>query len=71
VVDIWFAMGKTIVFAAIVAIVSAFRGIEAKGGPKGVADAVNAAVVINVIGIVFANLAITQLETMFFPMEIA
>ena len=71
VVDIWFAMGKTVVFATIVAVVSSFRGMEAKGGPKGVADAVNASVVINVICIVFANLAITQLETMFFPLEIA
>jgi phospholipid/cholesterol/gamma-HCH transport system permease protein len=70
-VDIWFAMGKTLVFAAIVAIVSSFRGMEAKGGPKGVADAVNASVVINVVCIVFANLAITQLETMFYPLEIA
>lgn len=71
VVDIYFAIGKTFVFAAIVAIISAFRGMEAKGGPKGVADAVNASVVINVIAIVVANLAITQLETMFFPLEIA
>jgi phospholipid/cholesterol/gamma-HCH transport system permease protein len=71
VVDIWFAMGKTIVFAAIVAIVSSFRGLEAKGGPRGVADAVNAAVVLNVICIVITNLAITQLQTMFFPMAIA
>jgi phospholipid/cholesterol/gamma-HCH transport system permease protein len=69
--DLWFAIGKTVVFAAIVAIVSAFRGMEAKGGPKGVADAVNASVVINVVLIVIANLAITQVETMFFPLEIA
>jgi phospholipid/cholesterol/gamma-HCH transport system permease protein len=69
--DIWFAMGKTIVFASIVAIISSFRGMEAKGGPRGVADAVNASVVLNVICIVIANLAITQLQTMFFPMEIA
>ncbi len=71
VVDVWFAIGKTVVFAAIVAIVSSLRGMEAKGGPRGVADAVNSAVVINVIGIVFANLAITQLQTMFFPMAVA
>jgi phospholipid/cholesterol/gamma-HCH transport system permease protein len=45
--------------------------MEAKGGPRGVADAVNAAVVINVVLIVFANLAITQIQTMFFPMAIA
>jgi phospholipid/cholesterol/gamma-HCH transport system permease protein len=69
--DLWFAVGKTFVFAAIVAIVSAFRGMEAKGGPKGVADAVNASVVINVLLIALANLAITQLQTMFFPLEIA
>jgi phospholipid/cholesterol/gamma-HCH transport system permease protein len=71
VVDIWFAIGKTFVFAAIVGIVSSLRGMEAKGGPRGVADAVNSSVVINVVCIMFANLAITQLETMFFPTAVA
>ncbi len=71
VADVWFAIGKTIVFAAIVAIVSSQRGMEAQGGPRGVADAVNSSVVLNVVLIVFANLAITQLQTMFFPMEVA
>lgn len=70
-VDIWFAVAKAIVFAAIVAIVSSLRGMEATGGPRGVADAVNAAVVLNVVGIVIANLAITQLQTMFFPAQVA
>lgn len=69
--DVWFAIGKTVVFAAIVAIVSSLRGMEAKGGPRGVADAVNSSVVLNVVCIVFANLAITQVQTMFFPMEVA
>lgn len=69
--DIWFAVGKTVVFAVIVTIVSSLRGMEAKGGPRGVADAVNSSVVLNVVCIVFANLAITQLQTMFFPMEVA
>ncbi len=71
VADIWFAIGKAVTFAAIVAIVSALRGMEATGGPRGVADAVNSSVVLNVVGIVFANLAITQIQTMFFPMEVA
>nr|WP_235627271.1 ABC transporter permease [Mycolicibacterium fortuitum] len=70
-VDVWFAIGKAVVFAAIVGIVSSLRGIEARGGPRGVADAVNAAVVLNVVGIVLANLVITQLQTMFFPMQVA
>lgn len=69
--DVYFAIAKSIVFAAIVAIISSLRGMEAKGGPRGVADAVNAAVVINVVLIVFANLAMTQIQAMFFPMAIA
>jgi phospholipid/cholesterol/gamma-HCH transport system permease protein len=70
-VDVWFAIGKTMTFAAIVAIISSLRGMEARGGPRGVADAVNSSVVLNVVGIVFANLAITQVQTMFFPMQVA
>ncbi|OBJ38356.1 ABC transporter permease [Mycobacterium colombiense] len=70
-VDVWFAVGKAVVFAAIVVIVSSLRGMEAKGGPRGVADAVNSSVVLNVVCIVFANLAITQLQVMFFPMAVA
>lgn len=69
--DVCFAFIKAVVFAGIVGIVSSLRGIEAKGGPRGVADAVNAAVVVNVVGIFFANLAITQIQTMFFPMRVA
>lgn len=70
-IDVYFAIGKGLVFAAIVAIISSMRGMEAKGGPRGVADAVNAAVVINVILILFANLIITQISTMFFPTAVA
>jgi phospholipid/cholesterol/gamma-HCH transport system permease protein len=69
--DVWFAMAKSVVFGGIVAIISAMRGMEAKGGPRGVADAVNAAVVVNIVCIVIANLAITQIQTMFFPMAVA
>lgn len=70
-VDLWFTLGKGFLFAAIVAIISSQRGMEAKGGPRGVADAVNASVVLNVILIIVVNLAITQLQAMFFPMAVA
>jgi phospholipid/cholesterol/gamma-HCH transport system permease protein len=70
-VDVWFAMAKAAIFAGIVAVISSLRGMEAKGGPRGVADAVNSSVVLNVIGVVIVNLAVTQLQTMFFPMEVA
>ncbi|SHX52902.1 ABC transporter [Mycobacteroides abscessus subsp. bolletii] len=69
--DIWFAVAKTVVFAMIVAVVSCLRGMEAKGGPRGVADAVNSSVVLNVVCIVIVNLAITQLQTMFVPTEVS
>ncbi|BBY55810.1 putative YrbE family protein [Mycolicibacillus koreensis] len=70
-VDVWFTLGKAVLFAAMVAIISCLRGIEAKGGPRGVADAVNSSVVLNVVCIAIVNLAITQLQTMFFPMEVS
>nr|WP_202915683.1 ABC transporter permease [Mycolicibacterium sp. CBMA 234] len=69
--DVWFAISKSLVFGAIVAIISTMRGMEAKGGPRGVADAVNAAVVINVVLIVITNLVITQIQAMFFPAVVA
>jgi len=71
VIDVWFALGKTVVFSVIVGIVSSLRGIEAKRGPRGVADAVSSAIVLNVVGIVIANVAITQVLTMFFPAEVS
>lgn len=71
VTDVWFAIGKTIIFAGIVVIVSSLRGMEAQRGARGVADAVNSSVVINVILIIVTNLAITQLQVMFFPSEVA
>jgi phospholipid/cholesterol/gamma-HCH transport system permease protein len=70
-VDVWFTIGKVVIFAAIVGIISCLRGMDAKGGPRGVADAVNSSVVLNVVCIAIANLAITQLQTMFFPMELS
>lgn len=71
VVDVWFAVGKTVVFGAIVGVISSLRGMEAKLGPRGVADAVNSAVVLNVVCIVIANVTITGLQSMFFPSEIS
>ncbi len=71
VADVWFTVGKALVFAALVAVISCLRGMEASGGPRGVADAVNSSVVLNVVCIAIVNLAITQLQTMFFPMEVS
>jgi phospholipid/cholesterol/gamma-HCH transport system permease protein len=69
--DVWFTMAKALVFAAIVAIISSLRGMEAVRGPRGVADAVNSSVVLSVVLVIIANLGITQLQVMFFPSAVA
>ncbi|OXR46935.1 putative phospholipid ABC transporter permease protein MlaE [Nocardia cerradoensis] len=69
--DLAFSVLKTLVFAVIVVLIASLRGLEAKGGPKGVANAVNASVVLSVFCIFVSNLLITQLQTMFFPDRLA
>ncbi|MUM19887.1 ABC transporter permease [Mycobacterium sp. CBMA271] len=71
VTDLIFALIKTLIGAALVALIASLRGLEAHGGPRGVADAVNAAVVLSVVTFVFAALVLTQLQTMFFPEQFA
>src|SRR4029078_10851551 len=41
--DLWQGMAKALVFGLIAAIVAAYKGMNAGGGPKGVGDAVNEA----------------------------
>ncbi|MBH0776712.1 ABC transporter permease [Nocardia bovistercoris] len=69
--DLLFSVLKALVFATIVVFVASLRGLEAKGGPKGVANAVNASVVLSVFCIFLSNLLISQLQMMFFPARLA
>ncbi|MFB8004203.1 MlaE family ABC transporter permease [Nocardia sp. NPDC056000] len=69
--DIYISMVKAALFGFIVVIVACQRGLEAKGGPRGVADGVNASVVLAVLAIAVVNVGITQLTTMFLPVRIA
>ncbi|MBL1074241.1 ABC transporter permease [Nocardia sp. 2] len=69
--DVWISLAKAILFGFIVVIVACQRGLEARGGPRGVADGVNAAVVLSVAAIIVVNLVITQVVTMFLPMRVA
>ncbi|MBH0778007.1 MlaE family ABC transporter permease [Nocardia bovistercoris] len=67
VTDVWVSLVKSMIFGMLVVLVACQRGLEAKGGPRGVADGVNAAVVLSVAAVVVLNTAITQVVTMFFP----
>ncbi|WP_405165005.1 ABC transporter permease [Nocardia sp. NBC_01499] len=69
--DVWISLAKAMLFGFIVVIVACQRGLEAKGGPRGVADGVNAAVVVSVAGIILVNLVITQVVAMFLPLRVA
>ena len=65
--DMIVALVKAVVFGAIVAVVSCQKGMSTKGGPTGVANSVNAAVVESILVLMVVNVAISQLYIMMFP----
>lgn len=65
--DMILALLKAIIFGAIVAVVSAQKGLSTKGGPTGVANSVNAAVVESILLLMIVNVAISQLYIMMVP----
>lgn len=65
--DLFVAELKALVFGLIATVVAAHKGLNASGGPKGVADAVNQAVVLSVILLALANVGITQAYVMLVP----
>lgn len=71
VADIGVSIAKSVLFGFIVVVIACQRGLEAKGGPRGVADGVNAAVVLSVVSIAITNLIITQLVSIFLPTRLA
>jgi phospholipid/cholesterol/gamma-HCH transport system permease protein len=67
--DLYSSMAKAWVFGFIAAMVACYKGLYAKGGPKGVGDAVNQAVVITFILIFFANFIMTSLYFALVPQK--
>ncbi|WP_373693382.1 MlaE family ABC transporter permease [[Mycobacterium] burgundiense] len=65
--DMIVALVKAVIFGAIVAIVSCQKGLATVGGPTGVANSVNAAVVESILILMVVNVAISQLYIMMFP----
>lgn len=65
--DLFMAEFKALIFGFIATIVAAHKGLSARGGPKGVADAVNQAVVLSVILLAVVNVGLTQAYVMLFP----
>jgi phospholipid/cholesterol/gamma-HCH transport system permease protein len=59
--DLWSALAKAFLFGLVAAMVACYKGLYAKGGPKGVGDAVNQSVVVSFILIFFVNFVMTTL----------
>ena len=67
--DLYSSLFKAVIFGFIAAMVACYKGIYAKGGPKGVGDAVNQAVVITFILIFVANFVLTSLYFALVPQK--
>lgn len=65
--DMIVALVKAVIFGAIVAVVSCQKGLSTIGGPTGVANSVNAAVVESILLLMIVNVAISQLYIVLFP----
>ncbi|OBE93622.1 ABC transporter [Mycolicibacterium elephantis] len=65
--DMIVALVKAVIFGAIVAVVSCQKGLSTQGGPTGVANSVNAAVVESILILMVVNVAVSQLYIMLFP----
>ncbi|WP_194820166.1 ABC transporter permease [Nocardia sp. XZ_19_385] len=69
--DVWVSLAKSTIFGYFVVLIACQRGLEAKGGPRGVADGVNAAVILSVVSIAVVNVVITQIAALFLPARFA
>ncbi|HEY2670175.1 MAG TPA: ABC transporter permease [Rugosimonospora sp.] len=65
--DLWISEIKALIFGFIAGVVAAHRGLNAKGGPKGVGDAVNQSVVIAFLLLFFVNLVLTAIYLQLVP----
>ncbi|HET7655096.1 MAG TPA: ABC transporter permease [Acidimicrobiales bacterium] len=57
--DLYLALAKGFVFGVVAAVIAAWKGLYAKGGPGGVGMAVNRGVVITLLSLVVVNMIMT------------
>jgi phospholipid/cholesterol/gamma-HCH transport system permease protein len=60
---------KALIFGMVAALVASYKGMTAKGGPKGVGDAVNQSVVITFMLLFALNFVITALYFQIVPQK--
>ncbi len=68
--DLLFALLKAAIFGFMAAMVACYKGLYAKGGSKGVGDAVNQAVVITFVLAFFVDFVLTVVYFNFVPQKV-
>ena len=63
------AEAKALVFGIVAALVASYQGMRAKGGPKGVGDAVNQSVVFTFMLLFAINFVATAIYTQVVPQK--
>jgi phospholipid/cholesterol/gamma-HCH transport system permease protein len=67
--DLYVGQLKAVIFGMIAALVASYKGLNAKGGPKGVGDAVNQSVVISFMLLFLTNFIITAVYFQVVPQK--
>jgi phospholipid/cholesterol/gamma-HCH transport system permease protein len=67
--DLWISEIKALIFGFIAGVVAAYRGLNPKGGPKGVGDAVNQSVVVTFLLLFFVNFVLTAVYLSVVPQK--
>lgn len=65
--DLWVSEIKAVVFGFLAGLVASYRGLNPRGGPKGVGDSVNQSVVITFLLLFFVNLVISVIYLQLVP----
>jgi len=68
--DLFVALVKSMIFGLLAAIIACDTGLNTRGGPGGVANSVNSAVVSSAIMLFGVNLGITQIYSALFPPQV-
>jgi phospholipid/cholesterol/gamma-HCH transport system permease protein len=67
--DLLIAEVKAVIFGVITAIIACDTGLHTRGGPAGVANSVNSAVVTSALMLFATNIIVTQIYNTLFPSE--
>jgi phospholipid/cholesterol/gamma-HCH transport system permease protein len=65
--DLWISEIKALIFGFVAGVVASYRGLNPRGGPKGVGDAVNQSVVITFLLLFVLNLVLTTVYLQLVP----